>query len=114
MIQRKYVFHSETNVSGNGNDYINMVNDNNLTMIISAYGSATSCTLTFYGKTVNENEYVPIKVVKTSDFAFSYTGGINEGYAVDLLSFSHIRVALSDVVGGNVTVVGQVISEGAR
>lgn len=114
MIRKKHIFHNNTSSDGNGIDYL-IGNKNTDTVMIVSCGdlnkpaTATGCTLTFYGKVAGSNEYVAIKGLKASDYTLQSTGTINQSYIIDCTSYQGIRVALSNVQGGKVTVIGEVI-----
>ena len=113
MIKIKHIFHDNTNISGNGKDYYMENKSADSAMIVSCGdlnnpSTATSATITFYGKAAGSNEYVAMKAIKVSDYTLHNTGDINESYLIDCSSYDSIRVALSDA-DGNVTVVGEVV-----
>ena len=114
MLKLKHTFHNNTNVSGNGVD-LSIANKSASGVLVVSCGdlntnpTATGATLTFYGKPMGTEVFVPIDACKSSDLSFSATGTINEAYIIDTASFEKVRVALSGVVGGKVTVIGEVI-----
>ena len=66
MIKIKHIFHDNTNISGNGKDYHMENKSADSAMIVSCGdlnnpSTATSATITFYGKAAGSNEYVAIK-----------------------------------------------------
>ena len=114
MIKIKHKFHDNTSASGNGQDYLVGNKTNGALMAVSCGDlndepTATAATLTFYGKATGSKQYVPIQALKASDFSLTNTGSINESYLIDCTSYEGIRVALSGVSGGNVTVIGEVV-----
>lgn len=114
MIKIKHKFHDNTSESGNGQDYLVGNKMNGALMAVSCGDlseepTATAATLKFYGKGTGSKQYVAISAIKASDLSLTDTGSINEVYLIDLTSFEGIRVALSGVAGGNVTVIGEVV-----
>lgn len=114
MIKIKHKFHDNVSADGNGQDYLVGNKTTGTVMAVSCGdlntpATATSATITFYGKATGSNEYVPIMALKASDYTLQNTGSINESYLIDCSSFEGIRVTLSNVEGGNVTVIGEVV-----
>ena len=114
MIKIKHKFHDSTSESGNGQDYLVGNKMNGAIMAVSCGDlsdepAATAATITFYGKGTGSKQYIPIQAIKASDLTLSSTGSINEVYLIDLTSYEGIRVALSGVAGGTVTVIGEVV-----
>ena len=114
MIKIKHRFHDNTSSDGNGQDYLVGNKSNGAVMAVSCGDlnenpTATAATMTFYGKATGSKQYVPINAIRSSDFTLRNTGTINEVYLIDCTSFEGIRVALSGVSGGKVTVIGEVV-----
>lgn len=114
MIKIKHKFHDNTSSDGNGQDYLVGNKMSGSIMAVSCGDlndtpTATAATMTFYGKATGSKQYVAINAIKASDFTVTNTGTINESYLIDLTSYEGIRVALSGVSGGNVTVIGEVV-----
>jgi hypothetical protein len=114
MIKYTHIFQDNTSTAGNGTD-LNISNKSALSTLVVSCGdlnntpSATAATMTFYGKGIGSQEYIAIKGIKVSDYSLSYTGSLNESYYLDILGYDSIRVALSGVTGGTVSVIGEVI-----
>lgn len=114
MIKIKHKFHDNVSSDGNGHDYLIGNKTTNTIMVISCGdlnnpSTATAATMTFYGKVTGSNEYIAIKAIKSSDYSLQSTGSLNESYVIDCTSYEGIRVALSNVQGGSVTVIGEVV-----
>lgn len=114
MIKIKHKFHDNTSEDGNGNDYLIGNKMSGAIMAVSCGDlneepTATAATITFYGKGTGSKQYVAIKAIKASDYSMVNSGTINEVYLIDLTSYEGIRVALSGVAGGSVSVIGEVI-----
>lgn len=113
MIKIKHIFHDNTSTSGNGTDYHISNKSGDSSMVISCGDlnetpTATTATLTFYGKATGSNVFVAIQAIQASDYTLVSTGSINESYLIDISSYEDIRVALSNA-DGNVTVIGEVV-----
>ncbi len=113
MVKIKHIFHDNTSTSGNGTDYHISYKSGDSSMVISCGDlnetpTATTATLTFYGKATGSNVFVAIQAIKASDYTLVSTGSINESYLIDMSSYEDIRVALSNA-DGNVTVIGEVV-----
>lgn len=114
MIKTKHIFHDNTNVDGNGIDYVMENKSTSMIMAVSCGDlnetpTATAATLTFYGKSAGSQEFVAIKALKASDYSLNNTGSIDEVYLIDCSPYQTVRVALSSVIGGSVTVIGEVV-----
>lgn len=114
MIKIKHIFHNNVSTDGNGQDYLVGNKSTDMIMAVSCGDlnenpTATGATIAFYGKATGSRQYVEIKAIKASDFTLTYTGDINETYLIDCTSYEGIRVTLSGVSGGKVTVIGEVV-----
>lgn len=114
MIKTKHIFHNNTSIEGNGIDYLTNNKKAGEIMVISCGDlneepTAISATIDFYGKTSGSKEYIKIKAIKSSDYSIVEEGTIDEAYLIDLTAYESIRVYLSDVSGGDVTVIGEVV-----
>ena len=114
MIKTKHIFHNNTSTEGNGIDYIVNNKKAGEIMVVSCGDlneepTTISATIDFYGKAAGSKEFIKIKAIKSSDYSIVEEGAIDEAYLIDLTSYESIRIYLSDVSGGEVTVVGEVV-----
>ena len=105
-------FHTLATATATGEEYnIKFNYDNDLVMVVSIGGTATSRTLVFQAKDDNGN-WVNVLGYNATDAtsAITTTSIANEIWKLDLTGFAGFRVSITAIAGGNVSVTGKVVN----
>ena len=96
-------FHTAATVAANGTDFTVGAYK---TLTVEIYGTSTSRTVTFYGKS-KSGTLRAISGVRLSDFTVATsTTGTGEIWQFDVTGLESVTIGLTAVSGGNVTISG--------
>lgn len=111
-VRVNHTFLDEATEAGNGTELkLNKYNyDNGLLMLIDVDGTSTTFVATFQAAGLNDS-YSDVSAVQLSDMTATTTAtSTSTLYQIDLTGLSKVRVELTSIDNGNVTVKGRLIS----
>jgi hypothetical protein len=103
-----WVFHNASTTTGNGDEL--KIRWDYQTVNIEITGTATSSTVVFEGKSLDNGAWYPISCVNltTLDLA-TQTTGKNECWQVDLTGLISFRCRIHAINGGNLSIAGRTV-----
>lgn len=107
-ISTEVILQNAVTTTGNGTDF---VVGTNKTLRVDIFGTATARTINFYH--VNSNgDTVPIQGynISTASLATNTTGITPETWVFEVTALNKVRMAVSAISGGNLTIKGTVVS----
>ena len=103
-----YTFHEGQTIADNGN--IMTCGANDVLMVISVTGNATGFNLSFPAKSHYNDVYTPIKCVNLETLALSTSATSNGKYQMSLEGLCSVKIDLTSITSGAVTVIGTVVN----